>query len=149
MSDKKNKNPYREGAYREIFAVWKKKQVVTKAELIEFAVKELGKTTEQAHADVTVILSPRYKSDRGDCRGNISAQGHLYYAEKLPRKVVLGVKEPQKYRLRWRTNACVPRTRPVVTVNEQERTTEKQAVIVKPVSTTVTTPTTPATPEQK
>ena len=139
MSDKKNANPYREGAYREIFGSWKKRQVTTKKQLIEMAVKELGKTTEQAHADVTVILSPRYKSERGDSRGNISAQGHLYYAEKLPRAVVLGVKEPQKFRLRWRTQAVVPRVRIKAEVVEQVKVLEeeKPEVIVKAIDTEV------------
>ena len=101
---KKNKNPYREGsAYHGIFSAWQKKQIVTEQELIEAGHKK---------ADIGVVVrSPRKSSTRGDCRGNMSCQGHLYYAELLKRKTVKGVKEPQKYRLRWRSEALPPRKR--------------------------------------
>jgi len=111
---KKRKHPYskrRDGTYKETWTFWMKKRVVTIKQLIEFAMEELGKTFEQAHAIVTVILSPRLTSSRGDPRGSVSAAGHLYYAEKLPRKVIHGIRTPQKFRLCWREIALEPRKR--------------------------------------
>jgi len=61
--------------------------------------------------DVRVVLSPRESSSRGDCRGNGSSQGHLYYAEQLKRNKVDGVKEDQRERLRWRPEPLEPRKR--------------------------------------
>ena len=92
---KKNKNPYRAGsAYHAIFAVWQKKQIVTEHELIELGHKK---------ADISVVVrSPRESSARGDCRGNYSCKGEFYFADLLKRQKVDGVKQPQKYRLRWR-----------------------------------------------
>ena len=99
----KNKNPYRDGsAYNAIFAYWKRKQVVTEQELVEQGFKL---------NDVRVVLSPRESSTRGDCRGNASSQGHLYYAEQLKRRKVDGVKENQRERLRWRSEVLDPRKR--------------------------------------
>lgn len=49
----------------------------TKAELIEFAVTQMGKARTAAEASVQVVLSPR-ESGRNP-RGNRSAKGHLYY----------------------------------------------------------------------
>ena len=101
---KKNKNPYRDGsAYNSVFAIWQKAQVVTEQGLIEAGCKK---------ADIGVVVrSPRETSSRGDCRGNRSCQGHLYYAELLKRKVSGGVKEVQRYRLRWRPVALEARSR--------------------------------------
>jgi hypothetical protein len=101
---KKNKNPYRSGsAYHSIFADWQKKQIVTESGLLEAGHKK---------ADIGVVVrSPRKSSTRGDCRGNISCQGHLYFAELPKRKVVDGVKSEQKYRLRWRKDVLEPRKR--------------------------------------
>jgi len=99
----KHPNPYREGcAYNSIFAYWKKNQVVTEQELVEAGFKL---------SDVRVVLSPRESSTRGDCRGNASSQGHLYYADQLNRKKVDGVKEAQRERLRWRPEPMEPRKR--------------------------------------
>lgn len=95
----KHSNPYRDGSnYNKLFGHLKVKQIVTKKELIDQA-KELGMTDSAATATATVILSPRESSKRGDCRGNASAQGHLYFIEKLGKKAG----ESQKFRLRWRT----------------------------------------------
>jgi len=125
---KKNKNPYRDGsAYHAIFAAWQKKQVVTEQELIDAGHKK---------ADIGVVVrSPRESSKRGDCRGNMSCQGHLYFAELLKRSKVNGVKEPQKYRLRWRNPALEPRKRGEkvgVSAEKVEATaTQKTPVITK------------------
>jgi hypothetical protein len=110
MSEKHD-NPYREGLYNKVFGFIKAKQVVTRAQVLEFTLKQ-GKKEDAANAAVTVLLSPR-KTARKNCdpRGNMSAQGHLYYMEKLPRKTVKGEKEAQKFRLRWRTPALEARKR--------------------------------------
>jgi len=94
----KNKNPYenkgnKTNGYRAIFAAIRaSKGIVTRQGLIDqgFSVH-----------DVTVVLSPRAEGSStrgGDCRGNMSAQGHVYYMDKL--KKVKG--EPQRFRLRFR-----------------------------------------------
>jgi hypothetical protein len=102
-----HKNPYRSGNYNKTFGFFRSKRIVTKAEVLEFTKQTFG---VEKPADVTVLLSPRKESKRGDCRGNISAQGHLYFMQKLNRATKMGVKEPQRYMLRWREVALEPRT---------------------------------------
>ena len=103
----KNTNPYREGTlYHTIFAALKKAQVATRSKLSEVAQKA-GKGDKAADAAVTVVLSPRAESKRGDCRGNMSAQGHLYFVQPLAKKG----NDERKYRLRWRKPALEPRKR--------------------------------------
>jgi len=53
-------------------------------------------------ADITVVLSPRETSSRGDCRGSLSSRGHIYFMEKKARRMIGGMKEPQRFALRWR-----------------------------------------------
>jgi len=101
---KRNKNPYREGTnYHSLFGFIQSNQVVTRAALIEQATgltdrkgNPLSETA--AAATATVLLSPREVDGRGDCRGNASAQGHVYFMQPLNK--VKG--EPRKFRLRWR-----------------------------------------------
>jgi len=121
MSKIRHENPYREGTYNKLFAYWQKKQVVTRQELIDYGVKTTGETIEKIGFDVNVLLSPRKTSKRGDCRGNISARGDLHYAEKLGRQVRAGVKEHQKFRLRWRDIPLERKTRKNETVAVQEK----------------------------
>jgi hypothetical protein len=118
---KRKENPYRKGsAYHALFAYWQKKQSVTEQELIDAGFKK---------ADINVVVkSPRESSTRGDCRGNMSAQGHLYYAELPKRKVVKGVKQPQKYRLRWREVALEPRKRGTKSIAEPKKVEVKAEV---------------------
>lgn len=131
----KHENPYREGQYHDTFAFIMKKQYVTRKDVLGFTVQKFGK---HKPADVTVLLSPRKSSTRGDCRGNISAQGHLYYMEKLPRQVKNGVKEPQKFRLRWREKALEPRTRQEkVEIQQQKAKTPAKIVVPENVMETV------------
>ena len=131
-------NPYREGDYRKTFGYWKQKQVVARAELMKHCMEVLGKTLSEAKAIVTVILSPRFDSKRGDCRGNISAQGHLYYAEKVNRQTRAGVKEPQKFRLRWRITVLEPRRRIEKLEVVGEKASEKfEKEVVAPVKSEV------------
>ena len=90
---KKNENPYRsDTAYNKIFGAIRKSQIVTRNTLLK-----MGFTV----SDVTVVLSPRadgISKRGGDCRGNLSAQGHIYFMDKLKKKKG----EDQKFRLRWR-----------------------------------------------
>jgi hypothetical protein len=99
----KNRNPYRKGSkYAEIFEFIRANQVVTRAQLLEAGFPV---------ADVTVVLSPRAEglSTRGgDCRGNYSAQGHVYFMDKLNKKKG----EAKKFRLRYRKVALDQRIRP-------------------------------------
>ena len=122
----KRANPYRPGStYYDLFEYWKQKQILTKSEMVRYVVEREGKTVKQAIYDVTVILSPRNRSDRGDCRGNVAAHGHLYFAERLPRKVEYGLKEEQRFRLRWRHHVLEPRVRITNKIsNKQEKLDE-------------------------
>ena len=98
----KHKNPYRAGQYHDTFAFIMKKQYVTRADVLKHTAETFGKAKP---ADVTVLLSPRKDSKRGCCLGNLSAKGLDYYMERCARQIRAGVKEPQKLRLRWRTDA--------------------------------------------
>ena len=107
---KKNKNPYNaKSNYGKLFASWKTKKVMTRSDLMVVA-KSLGMSDSAASATVTVMLSPRKDESvsRGaDCLGNISAKGHVYYADKLNRKK----DEPQSFHLRYRSKVLEPKTR--------------------------------------
>ena len=96
----KHENPYREGSdYHSAFALIQRKQVITRSELVQFLMSKSNKSEDAALATATVLLSPREKnSKRGDCRGNLSAMGHLYFVQPLNK--VKG--EEKKFRLRWR-----------------------------------------------
>lgn len=119
MSSRKgHENPYREGDYREMFGFWMSKQIVTRQEFIEHTVKDLGLDIKRAMFNVNVLLSPRKSSKRGDCRGNLSARGDLHYSEKLPRAVRFGIKEPQRFRLRWREVPLERKTRKNIGVSQ-------------------------------
>lgn len=110
----KNENPYREDSqYHKLFGAWKKKQIMTRTELIDIAQTNFGLSREAAAATVTVLFSPRLSSKRGDCRGNMSAQGHLYFAERFAKK-----DGEYRFRLRWRKEPLEPLKRSVKSVNE-------------------------------
>ena len=98
-----HKNVFRKSAeLHEIFKFWMTKRIVTLKEMIAFGIS-IGKSADRAYWDARTILSPRLKAREGcDNRGSVNTYGHLYYAEKLGRKVILGVKTPQSFRLRWR-----------------------------------------------
>ena len=97
---KKNQNPYVRGNYKALFAFWQKSQVLTRKAFEAYAVGELKMSEAGAKASVGVMLSPCESSERGDCRGNFSAEGHLYFGERLKKSG-----EETKYRLRWRKDA--------------------------------------------
>lgn len=118
----KRDNPYRQGDSRELFDYIQKRQIVSKEECRQWLVNELGKSYKAACATTTTVLSPRKSSKRGDCRGNMSAEGHIYYMEKLGRTVKYGVREPQKFRLRWREVELARRCRrPSLQVKQEKR----------------------------
>jgi len=108
----KHQNPYNKTSnYFALFGKLRKLQVMTRQALVDFATS-MGMSAAASQASVTVVLSPRKESKRGDCRGNMSAQGHLYCLEPLARvKGKDGKNEPRKFRLRWRTKALEPRKR--------------------------------------
>ncbi|MFA5311741.1 MAG: hypothetical protein WC375_00315 [Methanomassiliicoccales archaeon] len=107
-----SKNPYREDSnYAKLFEFIQKAGKITREALIKFARQTLKLSDGASNASVTVMLSPRAESTRGDCRGNISAAGHVYYMEKLSRPLVAGEKGEQEYRLRWRNPELEPKTR--------------------------------------
>jgi hypothetical protein len=91
------------------------KRIVTRAEVLAYTKETFG---VEKPADVTVILSPRLTSKIGDPRGNISSCGHEYYMQKLNRATHAGIRDPQKFQLRWRVTALEPRTRQVIEVKQ-------------------------------
>lgn len=137
MSSKRHENPYRAGDYNKAFEYLQKKQIVTIAEFRKYIVDTLGKTETAAKAMVTVILSPRKSSKRGDCRGNLSSAGHLYFMAKLGRKVRAGVKDPQRFKLCWREVALEPHRRIAHVVVKQVKVATKTKATKTPKITKV------------
>ena len=88
---KKNTNPYNPSCkYHAIFEAWGKAkgQTISRQELVAqgFSIH-----------DITVVLSPRDEGcSRGECRGNMSAQGHKYFAK------VVGKGRAKRFRRCWR-----------------------------------------------
>lgn len=115
-------NPYRLGGnYNSLFGhlMTLGIRTITFNELLDIAVNEFGmirgaNNNSGANASVGVILSPREESADGfavkECRGNWSSNGHLYYMERLKRRMVKNadgndVLEPAndiRMRLKWR-----------------------------------------------
>ena len=130
---------YKTGNYAAIFGMVRKKQVVTRSQVEEFCRKNLkngkGKpmTEKQAAASTGVILSPRESSERGDCRGNISAQGHLYFMEPL-KKVKAG--DELRFRLRYRKTALEPLRREVKADKVDSKKSRKAGAPAKRKTTT-------------
>lgn len=122
MSKKNAKLPGK-GDYGEITAYMSKRQVYTKSELIEFAIKNCHKGEAAAIGTAVVMLSPRETSNRGDCRGNISNPwGHIAYNEKLIRKInkETGKPEEQRFRIRRRKVELEPKLRNVLSVEAKK-----------------------------
>lgn len=128
---KKHDNPYTEGSnYHNLFGHWRKKQAVTRNELMEVAAG-LKMGVKAAAGTVTVLLSPRHPDavrKGADCRGNASAAGHLYFAEKLA---------GGKFRLRWRENPLEPRSRKAKEV-KATKTKTKEVKVETPETEAVT-----------
>jgi len=124
----KHENPYKRGMYFALFT-WILSQFhkvgaimrprpITRQEFLDFA-KSLGMSESGANASVTVILSPTESSDRGDCRGNMSAFGHLYYFKRSKKDGVT------YYELRWRNPVMEPhRRQPVVKATKPTKPTK-------------------------
>jgi hypothetical protein len=73
-------NPYLKPGCRTIFQRLLADPPATKADLVEFATRELRKPRSAVNAAVGVVLSP--KEGGPNPRGNRSAKGHLYYVTK-------------------------------------------------------------------
>jgi len=92
----KIKNPYRKGcAYDRVFTDIRAtgQKGITRQELLDKG---------HSPSDVTVVLSPRETSKRGYAGGNRSAKGQKYFVRLPARKIVAGVKEPQRFVFAWR-----------------------------------------------
>ena len=113
MSKAKHPSPYRKGSkydriFRNFRALSSKNGSVTRQRLIDDEIKA-GSSEAAAKAAVGVVLSPTATSDKGDCRGNMSAQGHIYFAD---RKASGKSKRIFRYTLRWRETPLEPLNRP-------------------------------------
>lgn len=131
MSKSNNRNPYHRGNYQLGFAWMQKNQVFARSELVAYLMtlkdrkgKNLGENAAMATA--TVLLSPRkVDSKRGDCRGNYSAEGHMYYVEPLRKEKG----DEKRFRLFYRKDALTPRPRPdAKDGNKKHKKTVKKAV---------------------
>ena len=89
-------NPHREGTLYakgfEILRQYRKKSFTKSFMIEEFA--KIGLTL----AGFGVMFSPTKNSERGDCRGNRSSAGHVYYIDHL--KKVEGAES--KFKFVWR-----------------------------------------------
>lgn len=124
MKTVKHVNPYREGSqYFDGFAYIQKNQVVTRSNLVSFLQKKFDLSDASAMATATVLLSPREKSGRGDCRGNLSSKGEAYFMQPL--KKIKG--DEKKFRLRWRVKQLSKRdyVRPSTLAKAKEVKQEK------------------------
>jgi hypothetical protein len=106
MKRVRKENPYREGTtYYKLFEQLHHQETVTRDNLIGYARKRLRLRKSAANASVSVVLSPRDKSRRGDRRGNLSAAGHLYFVHKaVSRKTGQPV-----YHFHWRPRILAQR----------------------------------------
>lgn len=126
----KHENPYTEGSnYAKLFTFFRQKSSknggVSAKAIIAFAVDSLGMAESAAKASVqTVLLTPQPEGHGKDCRGNASAQGHIYYAERL--KKTKG--NPLRYCLRWRTKVLEPKKVSSKKVKDVPQKTKKVAV---------------------
>ncbi|MFA5311693.1 MAG: hypothetical protein WC375_00075 [Methanomassiliicoccales archaeon] len=97
----KSRNPYRDGSnYSKVFAKMLKSQVFTKAQVVGMFKSDCKLNDSASLSSGIVLLSPRI-----DTLGNASAKGKVYFVEKLNRKEVKGVKDEQKFRVRYTTPA--------------------------------------------
>jgi hypothetical protein len=106
------RNPHRKGSiYWNLFKYMMRPKPFTRQELLE---KKIG-----SYFDVTIVLSPRKTSKRGDARGNPAAHGHLYYLEPIP-KTIRG--EYKRFTFHWRKEALPRRTRtPIIVAQKVDR----------------------------
>jgi hypothetical protein len=125
----KRENPYKRGNYLQIMAFIMGKGIMpfTRSEVMAYAKNELGMYEDNAKASVTVVMSPRESSERGDCRGNFSAMGHIYFLKPLKRKFLKDadgketeVKEEQRFQLKFREVPLRPFRREDAHLTEEE-----------------------------
>jgi hypothetical protein len=133
MTYVKHENPYRDGGdYAELFDYMQKRQTYTVKELIEFCINKLHLSEARAKYNVYAMNSPREESNNGsDPRGNAAIKGHLHYSQKLERKFVGGMKQPQYFRLRWREVPLEQKKREVIVVQEPERIVAKHEKVLR------------------
>lgn len=125
------RNPHRAGSkYWKLFDYMQHAGRFTRAEFVDFAMS-LGDEYPKAYYNVTVMMSPRKKSTRGSVLGNIAAAGHLYFAEKLDRRILAGDQEMQHYKFRWRPVPLEPLKRKSILrgVLSSERTSNPHAIV--------------------
>ena len=129
MSDVKHVNPYRPtSSYHVAFAILQKKQVIAVPEWIKLVAEATGKDLEHAAYDVNVVRSPTE-----DNWGSRSASSEGYFCQSCERKIVNGVKEPIKEKLRWRTEEMVnPYAKVKVEVKAEKVATKVKAKAKKP-----------------
>ena len=114
------------GDYAKATAWMKSKQVYTRKELIAYLLT-LGKEPMACEYTATILLSPRKRSKRGDCRGNVNNPwGHLAYNAKMERKLHFGIKEDQRFKLRYRDEPLPPRHRKSKFIIEAETEMEDE-----------------------
>lgn len=120
----KSSNPYKENSlYGKLMAhvIGKCKGIITKSALLKHATGKLKRTKGSAAAAVGVVLSPREKgTTNGDCRGNFSAAGDVYFMHPLAKKEG----EEQRFRFRIRKTAMKPHTRPEAEVKQTKAKTK-------------------------
>lgn len=76
-------NPYGLGTlYHLIFALLTGPRRLTRDELTLLTAGAAGEAIGKARHSVWVVISPNREDGPGDCRGNASSQGHLYYVEE-------------------------------------------------------------------
>ena len=138
------KQVYKRGNYAKLESFWRseKKGIATRQERVADGVAN-GMTESEAGSSVTVLLSPRSADGRGDCRGNLSAQGHLYFAEPLAK----AKGENRRFRFRMRATPLEKRSRnsdkPVVKAKTRKiaatAVVEPTVQVVAPATETVPT----------
>ena len=117
------KSPYRKGcAYDRILSDIRAKgqKGITRKELL---------ANGHTPSDITVVLSPRETSKIGYAGGNRSAKGKVYFMRKPARKVVAGVKEPQRFVFAWRQKPLPPRPERVKRVIADQVKTKVKATV--------------------
>ena len=116
------------GDYAKMTQFIMRAQILTRRILDAFGIS-IGKSEKAAEGTTALFLSPRLNARKNcDCRGNISNPwGHLAYFQPLPRRIINGVKEEQRYRFRLRKVVLEPRVREVKVVVEATKT-EKHVV---------------------
>ena len=136
------RNPHRVGSkYWKLFNYMQYSDKFTRAQFVEFA-RGLRDSKSHAYYNVTVMISPKNFSTRGNILGNAAAAGHLYYVEKLERRIIFNEREPQHYKFRWREEKLIPLKRESTWKSKKnleidnERTSNPHAIVHRVVDKT-------------